>query len=401
MTTAIPLTNKTLSTAGYNDFYIPECRAKITALVPTTAGLNVYFDNAERADFFTWFWLRDNSIDPGSLDQKNLQRLTDTFAIAEDIVCQQVQVDYAAQLIELAWHNAASTVVSAYVLASVVDKTPARHLLAPLKARQFWDKDQPLESLPSIDFAAIMQDEHGLQTWLEQIHVFGFCLVTDLPATKAATELLAQRIGMVQETLFGKMWEVSTVVDHGDSAYSSGYLEPHTDGTYYHDAAGLQLFNCLQFDGKGGESLQVDGFAIAEQIRRTAPAAFKALSEINVTGHYIEPGVHMRAQRPLLRLDAAGELAQVSFNNYDRAPSLLAADEWRQFHQAYQLFHTYANEPANWVKIPLRPGTALIFDNWRNLHGRMAYVGKRVFYGCYHSKATFESKLRVLQASNP
>jgi len=35
--------------------------------------------------------------------------------------------------------------------------------------------------------------------------------------------------------------------------------------SYYYNAPGLQMFNCLEFEGKGGESTQVDGFAIAEE----------------------------------------------------------------------------------------------------------------------------------------
>ncbi len=73
--------------------------------------------------------------------------------------------------------------------------------------------------------------------------------------------------------------------------------------------------------------------------------------------------------------------------------------EAERFYHAYGLFHDHAMNQDNWLKIPLRPGMVLIFDNWRNIHGRMGYVGKRVFCGCCQSRWTFESKLRVLQAT--
>ena len=41
---------------------------------------------------------------------------------------------------------------------------------------------------------------------------------------------------------------------------------------------------------------------------------------------------------------------------------------------------------------------ALLFDNWRTLHGRMSYVGRRIFEGCYHNHEDFISRLLTLQA---
>jgi trimethyllysine dioxygenase len=123
------------------------------------------------------------------------------------------------------------------------------------------------------------------------------------------------------------------------------------------------------------------------------------LTEVVVPARYLEPGVHLTAERPTLRLNSKGELVQVTFNNYDRAPFLLDDDAMRRFYHAYGLFHRHVMDQDNWLKIPLRPGTALIFDNWRNLHGRMGYVGKRVFCGCYTNRAELDSKLRVLRAA--
>ena len=45
----------------------------------------------------------------------------------------------------------------------------------------------------------------------------------------------------------------------------------------------------------------------------------------------------------------------------------------------------------------LAPGRMLIFDNWRTLHGRKAYQGKRRLAGAYINKEDVESRLRVLQ----
>ena len=382
-------------------FYRTDTAVKITSVLSSQFGLDVTFDDDEASQSYSWFWLKDHGIDTNSLDHTTLQRKTDTFAIPTDLICTQFEFDTFNQLIDLQWNDGQVSTISTYILASVVGRTPSKHQLSPNKQQILWDKDNPLDELPSNHYQDIMSSDEGLCEWLENIHLTGFSVVDGVPADKESTRKLAERVGQIQQTLFGGMWELSSeLVDHGDTAYSTQYLEPHTDGTYYDDAAGLQMFNCLEFNGKGGESVQIDGFAIAARIKREDQDAYKTLCEISVPGHYIEPGVHQRAERPVFKLDARGDLIQVSFNNYDRAPFYLPSEESKRFHHAYALLHKHVNDQDNWLKIPLRPGKTLIFDNWRNLHGRMGYVGKRVFYGCYHSKSEFESKLRVLQATS-
>lgn len=383
-----------------HNFYTPVCEATINAASISPEGLLVNFTGESEHQLYSWFWVRDHGIDASSLDQLTTQRNTDTFSIPQNIHCKNLSLDSDAQLINLHWSDGSDTQISNYMLASVTDRAPGLHHLAPGQNRVFWDKDNQLTDIPAVDYDAVVNSDESLQELLENIHVYGFSLAQNVPADEEATRTFAKRVGRVQETIFGDFWPLSSeLTDHGDTAYTTSYLEPHTDATYYHDAPGLQMFNCLQFDGKGGESIQVDGFAVAERVRQEDPDAYQALCEITVPGHYIEPGVHLRAERPCLRLGSDGELLQVSFNNYDRAPFKLPEAEAKRFYHAYSLFHKHALDQDNWLKIPLRPGNTLIFDNWRNMHGRMGYVGKRVFYGCYHSRAEFESKLRTLQAA--
>lgn len=373
--------------------------ALIEAVVPTDAGLDVVFSGSDSAVAYSWFWLRDHGVDAESLDPRTLQRRVDTFSIPADIAPLNVRISDDLGKILIDWADDSQTTITAQVLASAQGLTPGSRELAMMHDRVLWDKKSPLENIPTVRFDAIMRSDDGLREWLENIVAYGVSLVADVPTTEDATRKLARRIGRVEETIFGDMWMLSAeLADHGDTAYSTQYLEPHTDSSYYHDAPGLQLFNCLEFDGKGGESVQVDGFAIAERIRCEDPEAYATLTETVVPAHYLEPGVHLKAERPALRLNSRGELVQVTFNNYDRAPFLLDADAMQRFYHAYGVFHRHVMDQDNWLKIPLRPGTALIFDNWRTLHGRMGYVGKRVFCGCYTNRSELESTLRVLRA---
>lgn len=371
------------------------------SIVRTDTGLDVVFADGGEPVSFSWFWLRDHGVDDASLDPATLQRRVDTFTIPGDIAPSDVAIDEANEEILIDWPDAPQTRITGHVLASAVGRVlHTRDLASPVET-VLWGKDAPLADSPAVTFDAVINTEAGRRAWVENIVRYGFSVVDGVPSTEAATRALAESISRVHETIFGRMWMLSAELeDHGDSAYSTQYLEPHTDSSYYHNAPGLQMFNCLEFAGKGGESVQVDGFAIAERIREQDPEAWELLTQIRIPAHYIEPGVHLRAERPTLRLNSQGELVQVTWNNYDRAPFVLPPGEEKAFYRAYGVFHEHVMDQDNWHKIPLRPGKVLIFDNWRNLHGRMGYVGKRVFSGCYLSRAQFESTLRVMLESD-
>lgn len=54
------------------------------------------------------------------------------------------------------------------------------------------------------------------------------------------------------------------------------------------------------------------------------------------------------------------------------------------------------NDQSSIFKINLRPGTLLFIDNWRVLHGRMSYTGRRNLGGCYIGRSEWLSKAKVL-----
>jgi trimethyllysine dioxygenase len=85
-----------------------------------------------------------------------------------------------------------------------------------------------------------------------------------------------------------------------DSAYTQEELRPHTDSTYSKDAPGLQLLLCCDYDATGGESIMVDGFKIAETLKKQKEI-FEILSNVEVPGKYVGDGVILEARRPIFR----------------------------------------------------------------------------------------------------
>jgi trimethyllysine dioxygenase len=63
------------------------------------------------------------------------------------------------------------------------------------------------------------------------------------------------------------------------------------------------------------------------------------------------------------------------------------------------LFNRLINDPRYEISMRLVPGTVLLFDNWRTLHGRHAFQGHRHMCGAYLNMEDFQSRLRVLRRS--
>jgi trimethyllysine dioxygenase len=314
----------------------------------------------------------------------------DSFALAPDLRPSEVVLAEAGSHLEMTWPEGHKSRFSARFLrvAAAGEAPPERAL---------WDAGSFPDGLPSVDYAAVTEGEEGLLDWLQAVERHGFCLLRGAPATPEATRALAERIGYIRKTIFGSFWDFTADLAHKDTAYTRLAIGPHTDGTYSRDGPGLQMLHCLAFDGSGGESVLVDGFKVAEELRRRDPPAFEVLARIRVPGQYVEPGIHLRAERPVLSLDPRGGLVQVSFNNHDRAPFRLPDDEMTAFYDALRAFAALAADPALQARFQLEPGAPLLFDNWRVLHGRTAYEGRRRLCGCYLNREVFESRLRVLR----
>ena len=343
---------------------------------------------------YPWIWLRDHAHDPDTLHPTTQQRQVYTAGLAPDLLGHAVQLDDHSVVVT--WNDGCTddSVLPLEFLSRYRLPQPARagvHL-----PRTLWDAASIGEATPTVSYDAVMSSDAGLRDWLAATATFGFCIAAGTPPMAEATKALLRRIGYVRETIFGGMWEFTADLTKADTAYTNLELRPHTDGTYSHDAPGVQLLHCLHFEGTGGDSTMVDAFAVAARLRAEHPAHAALLARVDVPGQYIGDGSHLLAARPVLRHDASGELVQVSFNNYDRAPFLLEEGEMLAFYDALREFDRIANDPAMQWRHVLAPGEALLFDNWRVLHGRHAYGGVRRMCGGYVNREDVESRLRQL-----
>jgi trimethyllysine dioxygenase len=345
-------------------------------------------------------WLRDHCPCSKCLHPETQQRLSDTVAFDEGLSARRISIAANAPELEIEWvgvDSHVSTFDAVWLRKATQLATPAE------PERVLWDDARIAGAVPHVAYEALMTPgaagDRVLKDWLEKIERFGFAFVEGTPATPEATQAVARRGAYIRETIFGGYYDFTANMEHKDTAYTSMAIGPHTDGTYSFDAPGYQMFHCLGLDATGGDSVLVDGFKIAAIMRDETPDLYRVLTEVEVTGQYIdhEKGIHLKAKRPVFRLDSAGRLVQVSFNHLDRAPLFLPEFELKAFYRAYGAFARFANDRALQYRRRLEPGALVLFDNWRLLHARDAYQGYRRLAGAYLNKEDVESRLRVLR----
>ncbi|KAI1864857.1 uncharacterized protein JN550_008677 [Neoarthrinium moseri] len=241
------------------------------------------------------------------------------------------------------------------------------------------------------------------------IRRFGFSFIKDVPyETGEATEKLLEKIAFIRHTHYGGFYDFIPDLALADTAYTNLALAAHTDTTYFSDPAGLQAFHLLSHtddtvkDGKislGGQSLLVDGFYAASILRDEDPKAFEILSRVKLPWHASgNEGITIAPDKlyPVLEVDEkTGALHRVRWNNDDRGvvpfDSEYSPQEW---YDAARKWDAILRRKSVEYWFQLTPGSLLVFDNWRVLHGRSAFTGVRRMCGGYINRDDFMSRWR-------
>lgn len=152
-------------------------------------------------------------------------------------------------------------------------------------------------------------------------------------------------------------------------------------------------------DGEGGASLLVDGFKAAKKLRDTNPEAYKTLTSVKIHAHASgNDGISIQPYRgfPVIERDMMnGKLLRIRWNSADRASIGLHISKVQQWYDAARIFDGILKEKKNEYWEQLTPGRVLIFDNWRVLHGRSAFTGKRRICGGYINRDDWISRYKM------
>ena len=136
----------------------------------------------------------------------------------------------------------------------------------------------------------------------------------------------------------------------------------------------------------GGETLLSDGFRAAHLLREQDPASFKLLCTTRIEHQSVDKVHHLnyRSCDTVIRIDPdSGNVEWIRYNPYDRSPAPLSEDLQGPMYKALASLGSLLEDPTATLKFKLRPGRLLLVENWRVLHGRTAFTGRRELCGCY------------------
>ncbi|KAI9149355.1 Trimethyllysine dioxygenase [Paramyrothecium foliicola] len=272
--------------------------------------------------------------------------------------------------------------------------------------KALWDSSIA-SSPPDVAFEDVMDQSNaeGMAQLTHNIITHGFSFVSKTPVSPEATEKLLESIGPIRHTHYGGFYDFVPDLSLADTAYTNLALGAHTDTTYFTEPAGLQAFHMLSHirpseassdEQLGGMSLLVDGFKVADQMRREDPEGYELLTKVKVPWHASgnqHVAITPDTNYPVFETNG-DQLARVRWNNDDRG-ILPPTKETADWYKAAQRWTSLLKSKQNEYWFQLEPGRVLIFDNWRVLHGRSAFVGLRRICGAYVTRDDFMSRWRL------
>ena len=343
---------------------------------------------------FHYIWLRDNCP---CLECRhfNGQRIIETTLIPPEIRPSSVTLA-GDGAVELVWANdghvsrfAPSWLRSNCYSAGGPEKRDPQ--------RKLW-KAGSLQTLPESSYRDVSTSDDALRHWLALIADYGFAILRGVPTASGTLTEIVKLFGYVRETNYGRFFEVRTVVEPNNVAYTSLPLNPHTDNPYRDPVPTLQLLHCLTSSDMGGDTTLVDGFCVADALRDREPGKFKLLNTIPVRFSFIDKDTVLEAEVTLIDLNHRGETVAVRLNGPTALPFHLDSNLMEPYYDAYRTFGLMLESPEFLIRFRLDPGDLYIVDNTRVMHGRTGFSGQgnRHLQGCYADRDGLYSRLAVL-----
>ncbi|KAI9717864.1 MAG: hypothetical protein M1812_004391 [Candelaria pacifica] len=284
----------------------------------------------------------------------------------------------------------------------------AQHNVRP---QMSWNQEVMEKKVKWVSYDAYMSNDKDLHDALEHLSAYGLVFLQGVPDSEQAVEQLGTRIGSLRDTFYGRTWDVKSVPNAKNVAYTNQYLGLHMDLLYMAQPPGLQLLHCLRSSCTGGNSIFSDSFRAA---RSLTSHELRSLSSFPVTYQYQNAGEHYHFTRPTVEWQADSHGRQWPIANINWSPPFQAPFEmgwsgsreestaFSRYLKAAKAFSTAVEAPESLFELRLEPGQCVIFNNRRVLHARRAFdigSGERWLKGAYVDSDAFLSRLRVLRGT--
>lgn len=272
-----------------------------------------------------------------------------------------------------------------------------------------WDEAIITKSVKFIDFSNYMSQDSILLDVLNQLGEYGLVFLRNVPESEKAIEDIASRIGPLKNTFYGLTWDVKSVPEAKNVAYTHQYLGLHMDLLYTDKPPALQLLHCLKNTCEGGTSLFCDSYRAATQLKEENIKAFDQLCNQKTNFVYNNAGEHYVSQRHVIHATGKDRLLRsINWSPPFQGPFIItggildskSASRFRSYAEALKEFAARIEAPENIYEYRLQEGDCVIFNNKRVLHARTAFdisSGERWLKGAYLDGDVWRSRHRVLE----
>ena len=335
-------------------------------------------------------WLRERAKTENLVDKFNDQRLYDPSQLDPKLKIKKASMSNGHLNIEFT-----DGVKFEYKVNNLLYEIDKKE---PVEKIVFWDSS--LNKKPIVAYDKNIFETKIMYELLQNFYKYGFVIFKNVPAEDNYIVKFANSIGTIRPTNFGESFSVRSVPKPNDLAYSSIALTPHTDNPYRKPIPCIQLLNCIENEVEGGLSTLVDGFAVAEYLKKNHKDIFKILTKTKVRFRFVDKTIILENWGELIELDESNKVKQVRYSTrLDYVPAL-EKNQLKLFYEARKLIaDLYASSKFE-IRFKLDKGNLLMMDNHRLLHGRTSYdvsEGSRYLKGCYIDHDSTEGKLRYLE----
>ncbi len=350
-----------------------------------------------------YYWLRENCHCPKCTHQEAWERIVDFMAIPLDIAPVSFSSD--ARGLHIAWPEHEAPCDGSNYSWGWLDQHRCERTarLARKKRRTAWTAAEFSKKAVSVDFIGVMNSPEGLLELLEHIDDVGVGIVTDVPSDNLAVIRLAERVAFLEESHFGRYFDVESKPNPENLAYTSKALHPHNDLPSRRHLPGIQFLHCLHNEARGGESILLDSIASARKLQQLDPAAFNLLSTRPVTFSSMADDWHIVNRGAIIEVDEDGDIIGARLHPALLGPVDIEPELQAEFYRAHRAFLAIATSAEMQFRFRLNKGDCQVFDNYRILHARNAFdpdSGYRHLQGCYVCRDDLQGRLEILRRKN-
>ena len=372
--------------------------ASISKVSANGASLDILWNDGEKSNF-NYLWLRDNC--PTAHDKDSRHRMFNILDVSTNINAKDFKINDDGKLV-IQWSEGDHT--------SYYDPNWLRKNCYTLKNKKkyispykLWNSSLQNDlSAISVEHDEIISSDQGLIKWLEILHFKGIAIVKNTPVNKESAFPVLNRISHTRETFFKTPFEVVNIPKPNNSAYSAHALKNHMDLPWFETPPGYQFLHCLTNSATGGDSSAVDGFAVADYLRKNEKEIFETL--INVPLKFRDKDYTQESIRgfhaPAISLTKDSDYNDIRFSVATMDALDCHPDIMEKVYKAHHKFGNLLHDNKFQIKFRLNPGDIFSFNNRRVLHGRTAFdpnSGHRHLQGYYIDRDEILGRLNYLK----